>query len=106
MSVVEPLGVSEEQIAEFCRRWRIVELSLFGSVLRGDFRPDSDVDVLVVFASDAPHSLFGLAAMENELSRMFDRKVDLVEKRAIERSENYIRRRGILSNAKVVYAAR
>ncbi len=106
MSIVEQLGVSEAQIAEFCRRWRIVELSLFGSALRDDFRADSDVDVLVAFASDSRHSLFDLGEMENELSTAFGRKVDLVEKRAVERSENYIERRSILSTARVVYAAR
>ncbi|MGA2068344.1 MAG: nucleotidyltransferase family protein [Thermoguttaceae bacterium] len=106
MSIVQPLGVAEEQIAEFCRRWRIVEFSLFGSALRDDFRPDSDVDVLVTFAADSRHSLFDLGEMEDELSTMFGRKVDLVEKGAIERSENYIRRRNILSTASVVYAAR
>ena len=106
MSIVEPLGVREEQIAEFCRTWQVVELSLFGSALREDFRPESDVDVLVTFARDSRHSLFDLVTMENELSGMFGRKADLVEKGAIERSENYIRRRSILSTAKVVYAAR
>jgi uncharacterized protein len=106
MSIVEPLGVREEQIAEFCRTWQVAELSLFGSALREDFRPGSDVDVLVAFAAESSHSLFDLVTMETELSAMFARKVDLVEKRAIERSENYIRRRNILSTAKVIYAAR
>ncbi len=106
MSLVQPLGIAEEQIAEFCRRWEIAEFSLFGSALRDDFRPDSDVDVLVAFAPDARRTLFDLVAMEEELSALFGRKVDLVEKGAIERSENYIRRRHILSAAKVVYAAR
>ena len=106
MSIVASLGVSKEQIVEFCRRWRVVEFSLFGSALRDDFRPDSDVDVLVAFASDSLHSLFDLGKMESELSTMFGRKVDLVEKGAIQRSDNYIRRRGILSTARVVYEAR
>ena len=106
MSIVETLGVSDEQVEEFCRTWRIVEMSLFGSALRDDFRPDSDVDLLVQFAADARHSLLDLVGMESELSTMFGRKVDLVEKAAVERSENYIRRRNILSTARVVYAAR
>jgi uncharacterized protein len=106
MSIVAPLGVSEEQIADFCRRWQIVEFSLFGSALRSDFRSDSDVDVLVVFAAGTEQSLFELGDMEQELSRLFGRKVDLVQKTAIERSENYIRRRNILSAAQVIYAAR
>jgi predicted nucleotidyltransferase len=106
MSIVEPLGVREEQLAQFCRTWQVAELALFGSALREDFRPESDVDLLVTFTAESRHSLFDLVAMEAELCKIFGRKVDLVEKRAIERSENYIRRRNILSTAKVVYAAR
>ena len=106
MSIVESLGVSDGQIADFCRRWRIAEFSVFGSALRDDFRPDSDVDVLVAFASDSRHSLFDLGEIEGQLSAMFGRKVDLVERGAVERSENYIRRRNILSTVRLVYAAR
>ena len=106
MSLVETLGISDTELAGFCRKWQVVELSLFGSVLRGDFRPDSDVDVLVDFAPEATHTLFDLVEMEEELHRIVGREVDLVEKRAISQSENYIRRRGILSTAEVVYAAR
>lgn len=106
MSVVESLGVSDEQVAGFCQKWEISELALFGSVLRDDFRPDSDVDVLVSFAPGARHSLFDLGEMEGELSAMFGRKVDLVEKGAIQRSDNYIRRGHILTTAKVVYGSR
>jgi predicted nucleotidyltransferase len=94
-----------EQIAEFCRRWKITELSLFGSVLRDDFRPDSDVDVLVRFRPDADHSLFELMDMEDELARIVGRRVDLVERRGVEQSENYIRRRHILSTAEPLYVA-
>jgi len=100
------LPEKQQEVAKLCQKWQIVELSVFGSALRDDFRPDSDVDVLVTFAPDGRHSLFDLVEMENELSAMFGRKVDFVEKGAIERSENYIRRRSILSTAKVVYAAR
>jgi predicted nucleotidyltransferase len=102
MSIVQPLGVAEEQIAEFCRRWRIVELSLFGSALRDDFRPDSDVDVLVAFASDSRRSLFDLVKMENELSDLFGRKVDLVDRCCL---VNPFRRYEILRTRKVVYEA-
>lgn len=103
MSVM--IAIDRERIAEFCRRWKIVEFSLFGSVLRDDFRPDSDVDVLVSFASDARWSLFDVGHMEEELERLFGRKVDLVERRAVERSENYIRRRHILQHHEPVYVA-
>jgi predicted nucleotidyltransferase len=80
-------------------------LALFGSVLRDDFRPDSDVDVLVTFAPEAHHGLFDLVDMEDELSVIFGRRVDLVERPGVERSENYIRRRSILRSAQPVYVA-
>jgi len=100
------IAIDRERIADFCRRWKIVEFSLFGSVLRDDFRPDSDIDVLVSFASDAEWSLFDHVAMEDELSAMIGRKVDLLSRRAIERSENWIRRKAILGSAEAVYIAR
>ena len=93
------LEVDRAGVAELCRRWKITELALFGSVLRRDFRPDSDVDVLVSFAPEARPSLSDLARIEEELSAVFGRKVDLVERRAVERSENYIRRKHILDTA-------
>jgi predicted nucleotidyltransferase len=97
---------SQQEIADFCRRWQITELALFGSVLREDFRSDSDVDVLVSFAEDAQWSLLDLVRMEEELSHILGRDVDLVERRAVERSENYIRRRHILETAEPFYVAR
>jgi predicted nucleotidyltransferase len=100
------IPIDREKIAEFCRRWEITEFSLFGSVLRDDFRPDSDVDVLVTFALDAEWSLFDDVDMEEELSAIFGRKVDLVSRRAVERSDNWIRRKAILSTAEPVYVAR
>lgn len=95
----------QERIAEFCKKWKIVELSFFGSVLRDDFRPDSDVDVLVTFAPAGRYSLFDLVHIEEELEKMLGRKVDLVERSAIEQSENYIRRKHILNSAQTVYVA-
>ena len=92
-------------IADFCWRWQVTEFSLFGSVLRDDFRPDSDVDVLVRFAPEARHSVFDLMRMEKELTETFGRKVDLVDRGVVEASPNYIRRRHILESAEVVYAA-
>ena len=94
-----------DRIGEFCRRWKITEFALFGSVLREDFRADSDVDVLVTFAPDAKISLFDLGDIEDDLAEVLGRKVDLVLKRGIERSPNYIRRKAILSSAEVIYAA-
>jgi predicted nucleotidyltransferase len=96
----------DEQLAEFCCRWKITELSAFGSVLRDNFRPDSDVDLLVSFAPDAEWSLFDHMTMEEELTAMLGRQVDLVSRRGIERSQNWIRRQGILESARPIYAAR
>jgi len=96
------LTIPKKKIAEFCRRRKVVEFSLFGSILREDFRPDSDVDVLVTFSPDARVSLFDLVEMQDELKAIFKRDVDLVEKDAL---ENPFRRREILNTAKVVYAA-
>lgn len=99
------IQVPEDKIVEFCQRWKINELALFGSVLRHDFRPDSDVDVLITFAPDAKRELLTLAQMQTELENLFERPVDLVSKRAIERSQNWIRRQNILESAQVIYAA-
>ncbi|HEV2851561.1 MAG TPA: nucleotidyltransferase family protein [Thermoanaerobaculia bacterium] len=94
-----------EPIEDFCRRWKIVELAVFGSVLREDFRPDSDVDFLVRFAPDARWSLFDHARMERELEELLGREVDLVSRSAVERSPNWIRREEILGTARTLYAA-
>ena len=93
-------------IDEFCRRWKVAELALFGSALRDDFGADSDVDLLVTFAPDAEWSLFDHVQMEQELKVLLKRDVDLVSRRAIERSKNWIRRSNILKAAQVIYAAR
>ena len=100
------IQISKERIADFCRKWKIAELSLFGSVLRDDFRPDSDIDLLVTFSRDAEWSLVDHMAMEEELSAIFGRKVDLINRKAIERSENYIRRKAILETAQPYYVTR
>jgi predicted nucleotidyltransferase len=94
-----------EQIKEFCDRWQIIEFALFGSVLRNDFRPDSDIDVLVTFAPNAKRGLSETLQMRDELQTLFDRKVDFIVKAAIERSENWLRRKNILESAQVIYAA-
>jgi predicted nucleotidyltransferase len=99
------IDVTQEQVAAFCRKWQIVEFDLFGSVLREDFRPDSDIDVLVTFAPDAKWSLFDLVHMQDELEKLFGRAVDLVERQAIEKSPNYLRRRNILNSLERIYAA-
>jgi predicted nucleotidyltransferase len=105
MTVEEKLRVSKETIAEFSRKWKITEFALFGSVLREDFRPDSDVDVLVTFSHDSDWGVEHLLDMKEELEALFGRAVDLVEKRLVEESRNYIRRKHILSHLEAVYAA-
>lgn len=94
-----------DKLKAFCRRWKITEFALFGSVLRDDFRPDSDIDVLVTFAPEAGWSLFDHVTMQDELKAILGRTVDLVSRRGIERSQNYIRRKAILSSAEVIYVA-
>lgn len=87
-------------VAEFCRRHRVRRLSLFGSVLRGDFRPESDVDLLVEFEPDVRIGLFGMAALEAELGRIIGRKVDL--RTPMELSRYF--REEVLQSAEVQYA--
>jgi|694.fasta_scaffold25624_14 predicted nucleotidyltransferase len=95
---------SEDQIENFCQKWKITEFSLFGSVLRADFRADSDLDVLVTFAPNAPWTIIDLVTMEQELASLAGREVDLVERRVIEKSHNPIRKTEILSSARVIYS--
>jgi predicted nucleotidyltransferase len=99
------IEVPKEQLAEFCEKWKITEFSLFGSVLREDFRPDSDVDVLVSFDPSAGWTLFDLVRMQEELREVFGRDVDLLTRRGVEMSRNPYRKASILSSAEVVYAA-
>jgi predicted nucleotidyltransferase len=94
----------EPELARFCRRWKITEFALFGSILRPDFGPDSDVDVLVTFAPDAAWSLLDIVEMRDDLSALFGRRVDLFTRRGVESSRNYIRRKAILGSAEVIYA--
>jgi predicted nucleotidyltransferase len=101
---VKNIAISRDKITNFCQRWKIIEFAFFGSMLRDDFRPDSDIDVLVTFAPDAQWSLFDHVDIQDELEALFGRKVDLVSRRGIERSRNYIRRKSILGSAEVVYA--
>ncbi|MYE54016.1 MAG: nucleotidyltransferase [Chloroflexi bacterium] len=98
------IETSVNEIEAFCKKWDIVEMSLFGSVLRDDFSPASDIDVLVTFSDEARHGLFAMARMRNGLEDVLQRKVDLVSRRAVERSRNSIRREAILGSARVIYA--
>jgi predicted nucleotidyltransferase len=94
-----------DQLTAFCERWQIAELAVFGSVLRDDFRPDSDVDFLVTFAPDARRTLFDIVEMEEELAALLGREVDVVSRRGVERSKYWIRRGTILGSAEPIYVA-
>lgn len=103
--IYDRLNVTPEQLANFCQQHHILELAIFGSVLRDDFRVDSDIDILVVFDRDSkPHlSLMDLVSMEYQLEDMVEREVDLIEKRSVIDSHNWIRRKNILNTAQVIY---
>lgn len=98
------INLPSDALKAFCQKWQIAEFALFGSVLRNDFRPDSDIDVLVSFFPDAPWTLLDLVTMQDELQTLLNREVDLIEKRVIEKSENWIRRNEILNTAQVLYS--
>ena len=97
--------IDKELFRAFCERWHIISFALFGSVLRKDFRPDSDIDVLVSFAPGINYSLLTLMTIIEELEALLGRKVDLLERRWIENSHNPIRRKAILSTAQEIYRA-
>jgi predicted nucleotidyltransferase len=103
--VIMNIPVSETHLADFCRRWKIAELALFGSSLRGDARLDSDIDLLVTFSAGANWGVLDHFQMEEELEKLLGRSVDLVSRLAVERSHNWLRRDEILSTARTVYAA-
>ncbi len=105
MGLNPTLKFDREAVERFCKRWKVTEFGIFGSALQEDFRPDSDVDVLVTFETDARWSLLDMIRMEEELKQTFGRDVDLVERSSVEKSENYIRRRHILQSVEQVYAA-
>lgn len=94
-----------EKIPDFCRRWQVNEFCLFGSVLSDNFDNESDVDVMVQFDSAACPTFSGLDQMELELKELFCREIDLITRKGIEASCNYLRRNEILSFAQVIYAA-
>ena len=104
--MTEPkIPLDYDKIKAFCEKWKIVEFSLFGSVLTDEFRHDSDVDVMVEFAEGARWGMWDLYDMEEELKVIFGRHVDLMTRRSIVRSENYLMRKSILAGARIFYAA-
>ena len=103
--MIARIAMPSDKIAAFCERWQVTELALFGSVLRKDFGPKSDVDVLVRFEQAAKHSFFDLDEMELELKGIFGREVELTSRRGLENSPNYLRRNAILESARVIYGS-
>ena len=97
-----PITLDMGKIEDFCRRWKIAEFSLFGSVLREDFGPESDVDVLISFEPEIPWSLFDWMDMMEELQEILGREVDVVEKSGL---RNPFRRQAILTTRQVIYGA-
>ncbi|MGI0480406.1 nucleotidyltransferase family protein [Geminocystis sp. CENA526] len=91
------------KVTKFCQKWQIVEFAFFGSVLRDDFNSNSDIDCLVQFSDEADWSLFDRVKMKQELAIIFGRKVDLVNRKSIENSQNWLRKQEILNNQKVIY---
>lgn len=99
------IELPQQIISEFCQKWQISEMYLFGSVLRQDFRPDSDIDILVSFQDSVSWGLLEFSRMKRELENLLGRKVDLLTKKSIEQSHNWIRQREILGTAQVIYVA-
>lgn len=100
-----PIDIPMEKIEVFCRKWKVRRMWLFGSVLRKDFGPESDVDVMVEFAPEARWNLLDLVGAEQEISEIMGRSVDLIERQCVEQSDNWIRRRHILENVRPLYVA-
>lgn len=100
------LNISTKVLENFCQQHQIIELALFGSVLRADFSLSSDLDFLVTFSPNLKLSLMDLVGIQYELEELVKRDVDLIEKRAIANSQNWIRRENILATAEIIYEAR
>jgi predicted nucleotidyltransferase len=108
-TIYQRLNIKPEQLADFCEKWQIEELALFGSILRDDFRrggeDPSDVDILYTCMPQAQYG-FEIFDMKEELEILFARKVDFVSKNAVQKSRNWLRRKTILESAQVIYAKR
>lgn len=99
------MGISHAALVDFCKRWQVAELHLFGSVLSESFSDESDIDILVAFSEEATWRIFDFVRMRDELQTLLGREVDLIERVAIERSRNPVRRDAILQSARKIYAA-
>ena len=99
------IDLDSEAVRDFCRKWKIRELSVFGSILRDDFGPDSDIDFLIEHEEDADWNLFDDMEMQEELEQIVGRKVDIVDRAGVESSHNRLLKREIISTAEHIYAA-
>ena len=95
--------LTKQQVKDFCEKWQITELALFGSVLRDDFGKDSDIDILVTFAPQAKHSLLDLVHIIDELKYLLKRKVDVLTKKSVKANHNWLRKQEILNTAQIIY---
>lgn len=102
---IQNLNIKDEQLKEICGKHSIKELAIFGSALREDFTGNSDIDLLYVFEENAKRSLFDIVNIKEEFEKLFGRHVDFVSRNAIERSRNIYRKKAILENVKIIYAA-
>ncbi len=102
---IADFGVSQEQIEQFCTRWKISHLAVFGSAVKGGLRAGSDIDLLVTFAPEADWTMFDHYEMEEELCGLFGREVDLVSIQAVHENPNPAYRREIIGSARQIYAA-
>lgn len=102
----ERLSVSAKELRKFCVQSHIKQLAFFGSVLRNDFREDSDIDILIRLATDSNIDLLDFVGLEYQLEDLFHRDVDLLTWNAVEKSHNWIRRHAILDSAKLIYDSR
>lgn len=100
------LGLTSLEIATFCQQWGITKMALFGSILRDDFRADSDIDLLITFAPNAQQGLLTLAKIKHELESRLNRPIDLVPEASVQMSENWIRQQEILGTAQTIYEQR
>ncbi|MEM9767039.1 MAG: nucleotidyltransferase domain-containing protein [Cyanobacteria bacterium P01_D01_bin.71] len=104
-TIYERLGITPNELADFCQRWDIAELLLFGSVLRDDFSSSSDIDALFSYFPGKTRGLLDRVRMQHEFEMLCGRKVDLLTKQSIEQSLNWLRRREILETAQLIYVA-
>jgi len=103
--IINNQEIQESKLNSICKRYSLIEVALIGSVLREDFNNKSDIDLLIEFSPDNGFSLFDLVELKEEFEKLFSREVDIVSKRAIEKSKNNLRKKAILENYKVIYAS-